>query len=119
MIKARQYSNRQLVWEVPHGLLRVAERQMRVFPEVESALQVTYEMSPLVAGRTKPGAGWLVEHCIKEHHALDHPTRGGRFPEAVVRLAYGGPERFVVDVEHPTAMKFARRNRCCKPSLNK
>ena len=79
MIKARQHSNRKLVWEVPHGLLgAVAERQMRVFPGVESALQVTYEMSPLVAGRTKPGAGWLVEHRIKEHHALDHPAQGRR-----------------------------------------
>jgi hypothetical protein len=119
MVELREHSDRELVREVPDGLLGpVAERQMRVIPSVESALQMADEMSPLVAGQTKPGAGWCVEHRIKEHHALDHPPRGGRFPEAVVRLAYGRPERLVVDVRHPTAMELPRRDRRCESSLD-
>ena len=119
MVKARQHANRKLVREVPDGLLGpVAERQMRVLPGIESALQMTDEISPLVAGRTKPGACWLVEHHIEEHHALDHPPLSGGLPESVVRLANGRPERLVVNVKHPAAMKLASRNRCCESSLD-
>src|SRR5688572_6329413 len=119
MIKARQHSNRKLVWEVPHGLLgAVAERQVRVFPGVESALQVTYEMSALVAGRTKPGAGWLAEHRIKEHHALDHSARSRRLSEAIVRLADSRPQRLVVDVEHAPTMELAREDGRREPTLD-
>src|SRR5688572_19240384 len=119
MVELRQHSDRKLVGKVPHGLLGpVAERQMRVLPGVEPAFQVTDEMSPLVAGRTKPGTGWLVEHGIEEHHALDHPSLSGWLPESVVRLTHGRPERLVVDVNHPSAMKLARRNRCCESSID-
>src|SRR5688572_13130886 len=108
MVKPRQHANRELVREIPDGLLwAVAERQMRVFPGVESALQMTDKISPLVSGRTKPGACWLAEHRIEEHHALDHPPRSGGLPESGVRLADGRPERLVVDVNHPSAMKLA------------
>jgi hypothetical protein len=119
MVKARHNSNWKLVWEVPDGLLwAVAERQVRVFPGVEAALQMTYEMSPLVTGRTKPGRGRLVEHRIEEHYALDHPPRCSGLSESTVRLADGCPERLVVDMKHPSAMKLARRNRCRKSSLD-
>src|SRR5262245_48927522 len=115
MVELRQHSDRKFVWEVPHGLLgAVAKRQMRVFPCVESALQVTDEISPLVAGRTKPGACWLVEHRIEEHDALDHPPLSGGLPESVIRLTHGRPERLVVDMNHPSAMRLARCNRCCE-----
>ena len=119
MIKARQHSDRKLVREVPHGLLgAVAERQMRVLPGVESALQMTYEVSPLVAGRTKPRTGGLNEHGIEEHHALDHAPWSGGLSESVVRLTHGRPERLVVHVEHPASMELARRDRCRESTLD-
>jgi hypothetical protein len=119
MVKAWHHSNRKLVWEVPHGLLgAVAEGQPRVLPGVESALQMPYEMSPLVAGRTKPRTGWFLEHGIEKHHTLDHPPRYSGLSESIVRLAYGRPERLVMDVKHPSAMKLAHRNRRCESSLD-
>src|SRR4029453_3075934 len=103
MIKLRQHSDRQLVREVPHGLLgAVAERQMWVLPGVEPAFEMTYEVSPLIACRTKPGTGGLVEHGIEEHHTLDHAPRGSGLSESIVRLADSRPKRLVVDVEHPS-----------------
>jgi hypothetical protein len=120
MVKTRQYSNRKLVWKVPHGPFgAVAERQMRVLPGVESAFQMTYEVSPLVAGRTKPGTGWLVEHRIEKHQALDHPPRRSGLPESVVRLTHGRPQRLVMHVEHPTSMELSRRDRGRESSFHK
>jgi hypothetical protein len=120
MVELRQHCDRELVREVPHGLLGpVAERQMRVLPGIEPALQVTYEVSPLVARRAKPGTGWFVEHRIEEHHALDHPPRSSGLSKSTVRLADGRPKRLVVDVKHPSAMKLACRNWRCESSFDK
>ncbi|HXW06862.1 MAG TPA: hypothetical protein VD833_16635 [Vicinamibacterales bacterium] len=80
---------------------------------------MTDEVSPLVAGRTKPRATRLVEHGIEEHHALDHPPRRSGLPEAVVRLTYGRPERLVMHVEHPTSMELSRRDRRRESSFDK
>jgi hypothetical protein len=120
MVELRQHSDRKLVREVPHGLLgAVAERQMRVFPGVQSAFEMTDEISPLVAGRTKPRAARLVEHGIEEHQTLDHAPRRSGLPESVVRLTHGRPERLVMHVEHPASMELSRRDRGRESSFDK
>jgi hypothetical protein len=112
--------DRKLVWKVPYRLVRsVAKRQMRVLPGVETALQMTHEMPPLVDRRPEPCAGRFVEHGIEEHHALDHPPGCRWLSKAVVRFADGRPERLVVDVEHATAMELPRRDRRRESSLDK
>src|SRR5262249_21389380 len=109
-----------LVWKVPHGLVRsVAERQMRVLPGIESALQMTHEVSPFVTGRTKPSTCWLVEDGIQEHHALDHPPGCSGLSKSIVRVDNSRPKQLVVDVEHATAMELPRRDRRRESSLDK
>mgnify|MGYP006160741733 CR=1 FL=1 len=63
MIKARQHSNRKLVWKVPHGLLgAVAERQMRVrlSPEVDALLMSALARDPFFVLITVFAAGLSV-----------------------------------------------------------
>jgi hypothetical protein len=52
----------------------------------------------LVGFGTQPPAASIAQHCIENHHPLDHPAHRAKTTIAIVRLANRFVQRFVVDV---------------------
>ena len=111
-VRVRLHPDRQLVGKIADCLLGAfTEHQVRVISKLQPIAKVPDEVATLVHRWAEPDELAIVEHGIEEHDALDHASLRGGFPETVVGLADGRPERLVVDVKHPTAMELSGGDR--------
>ena len=100
-------------------LRAVAESNPRELQPRQLVPHRAKEVLALVTGWPEPSQRTVVEGCVEEHYALDHPSLCGTFPKAAVGLVNRRPERFVVKVKHSPAMEFARRDWRGQPTVDK
>ncbi len=100
-------------------LRAVAESKPRELQPRQLVPHRAKEVLALVTGWPEPSQRTVVEGCVEEHYALDHPSLRGTLRKAAVGLADCRPERFVVQVEHTPAMELAWCDRRGQPTVDK
>lgn len=112
-------ADRQLIGEVSvPRLLAAAERQPRELAGLEASIEPTPEVAPLVELGPQPGERPVRQDGVQHHQSFDHSSQRHRLAVAVVGLANGGVERFVVHVEYPPAMESANHGRAGVATLD-
>ena len=105
-VERRQHADRQLVGEVPDGLVGPSPNVRCGYSRCRAGSRDAGRSDAACPLAAEPGEAPVVEHGIQQHDALDHPALSRRLSEPAVGLADGRPERLVVDVEHPAAMQL-------------
>ena len=106
----------QLVGKVSNGGFGPsAESNSRELQPRQLVAHGAKEVLAFVFSRPEPSQRTVIEHRIKQHHPLNHPSVRRTLSEAAVGLANRRPEWLVVQVKHAPAMELSRRDRRGQP----
>jgi hypothetical protein len=105
----RMQPDRQLVREVPDGLLVAGtEGQVRQLAAPQSGMQKQAEVSHLVALGGEPGHVTARENCVEQHEPFDCTGDRHGPPKTIVRLVNRLVQRMVLQMEDSGAGMGAR-----------